>query len=210
MRGRRPWVPAPSGEKLLEIAWLGGDALLLRGREARVLLAPSSVPVPSGVDIVVGGGGDGNLLRPDGGPQVVARPGEYELRGVTVHGVALPTGTAFVAIVDEVPVCNFGALPTEFPEDTLESIGVVDVLAVSLEGGAPGRAVSAAALVGRLQPAVVVPIGFEPVEGGVPEALAAFIKEMGVGEVHPQARLSLSGFSGGSEDTRVVVLEPRR
>lgn len=193
----------------MEIAWLGGDALMLRGREVRVLLAPGAVPAPGAVDILVGAGDGVNVLRPEEGPQVVARPGEYELRGVTVHGIALPQATAFVASVDEVAVCDFGGVETAFPEDALEALGLIDVLAVSV-GGAPGRALAAAELVSRLQPAVVVPVGFEPVPEGMAEPLAAFVKEMGLGEVRPQPRLNLTGSSGGTEDTRVVVLEPRR
>lgn len=194
----------------MEISWLGGDALLLRGRDARVLVAPQAVSVPVAVDILVGGGEEQNRLRPEGGPQVVARPGEYELRGVTVRGVALAEGPVFVATVDDVPVMALGRWPAALPEEALEQLGVIDVLALSLAGGEAAGANQAAALVSRLAPAVVVPVGFEPQDGAVAPALAAFLKEMGVTEPKFQPRLNLTGFQGGSEESRVVVLEPRR
>ncbi len=194
----------------MEISWLGGDALLLRGRDARVLLAPQAFQVPSAVDIVVGGGEDQNVLRPEGGPQVVARPGEYELRGVTVRGVLLDGGPVFVATVDDVPVLALGRWPEKLSDEAVEQLGVIDVLALSLAGGEAAGATQGAELVSRLEPAVVVPVGFEPAEGEVVPALAAFLKEMGVADPKFQPRLNLTGFQGGSQESRVVVLEARR
>ena len=186
---------------------------MLRGREARVLVDPSGSDLESaaraGADILVGGVGTQNLLRPESGPQVVARPGDYELPGVSVRGVALREGTAFVTEVDEVAVCSFGALPREISEEMLEALGVIDVLAVSLLSGAPARTVAVAELVSRLEPAVMVPTGYEPAPELVTGELAAFVKEMGLAQVTAQAKLTLTGSAGGTEDTRVMILEPR-
>lgn len=182
---------------------------MLRGREAKVALAQSEADADNGADIVVAPG-EINRLRVGDGPQVVARPGEYELRGVSVRGVQLNGGTGLVAVVDEVQVCNLATMRPEISEDALEALGVIDVLALSLESEAPAAAQAAAALVARLQPSVVVPIGYEPQALGPAPALAAFLKEMGTQEVTPQARLTLTGSSGAAEETRVVLLEPRR
>jgi hypothetical protein len=188
--------------------------LLLRGREAKVLVDPSGSDAEAasraGADILVGGLRAQNVLRPESGPQVVGRPGEYELHGVSVRGVALRQGTAFVTEVDEVAVCSFGDLPTEISEDMLEALGVIDVLAVSLLRGAPARIVAVAELVSRLEPAVMVPTGYEPAADLATGELAAFVKEMGLAQVSSQPKLTLTGSAGGAEDTRVMILEPRR
>jgi L-ascorbate metabolism protein UlaG (beta-lactamase superfamily) len=198
----------------LDITWLGGDSLLLRGRETRVLTDPtnSGLEVGAGIEIVVGGVGAENVLRPESGPQVVAHAGEYELRGVSLRGINLPSGPVFVAEVDEVSVCNFGELPLEASEEALESLGVIDVLAVSVGGGTPARAMEVAQLVARLMPAVVIPVGYEPQPEGAPGQLVAFAKEMGAVQVTPQPKLTMSGSAagGGVEETRVVVLDLRR
>lgn len=192
----------------MEVTWLGGGVVMLRGREVKVALAPAETDAHNGADIVVAPG-EINRLRVGEGPQVVARPGEYELRGVSVRGVQLNGGTGLVAVVDEVQVCNLATMRPEISEDALEALGLIDVLALSLESEAPAAAQAAAALVARLQPNVVVPIGYEPQALGPAPALAAFLKEMGVQEVAPQARLTLTGSSGAGEETRVVLLEPR-
>ena len=198
----------------MEITWLGGDTLLLRGREAKVLIDPSGSDVDAaaraGADLLVGGSGSQNVLRPEAGPQVVARPGEYEFRGVSVRGVAVREGTAFVTEVDEVAVCSFGLLSTDISEEALEALGVIDVLAVSLQSGTPARAMAVAQLASRVQPAVMVPTGYEPAADLATGELVAFVKEMGLAQVGSQAKLTLTGSAGGTEDTRVVILEPRR
>ncbi|MHB1499822.1 MAG: MBL fold metallo-hydrolase [Candidatus Dormibacteria bacterium] len=198
----------------MDITWLGADSLLLRGRETKVLLAPTGddpqLAARAGADLVIGGTVKENVLRPDSGPQVVARPGEYELRGITVRGVPLKGATVFVAEVDDVTVCSFGDLDVELSDEAVEQLGFIDALGISLEGGSPARALAVSQLIARLQPAVMIPTGYQSVLDAAPGELAAFAREMGVAQVVPQAKLTLSGSSGTAEETRVVVLEPRR
>ncbi len=198
----------------MEITWLGESALLLRGRETRVLLDPAYAPdrpsANGAADIVVGSASEENVLTPTKGPQVVARPGEYELRGVSVRGVATAGGTVFVTEVDEVSVCDFGDLPGPLDVEALDAIGTIDVLAVSIKAGLSARAVEVVALVSQLQPSVLVPVGFRASGDESPGELGEFAKEMGLTQVTAQAKLTLAGSPGVSDDTRVVVLEARR
>lgn len=198
----------------MEITWLGESALLLKGRETKVLVDPSypapGAPAASSSEIVISARGGENQLRPERGPQVVARPGEYELRGVSVRGVETGAGTAFVAEVDEVAVCDFGELPGALDAEVIDALGSIDVLAVSLQQGSAARALEVANLISQLQPAVVVPVGFQLSSDGSLGELSPFAQEMGLTQVNPQAKLSLTGSAGVSDETRVVVLEARR
>jgi len=197
----------------LEITWLGESALLLKGRETKVLLDPAyqkgGALANSAAEIVVSAAGEDNVLRPVKGPQVVARQGEYELRGVSVRGVATAGGTLFVTEVDEVAVCDFGEFPGPLDVEALDALGTIDVLAVSLKQGSPARALEVAALVAQLQPSVLVPVGFQASGDESPGELGEFVKEMGLTQVSPQAKLTLAGSPGVSDDTRVVILEAR-
>ncbi|HVD03476.1 MAG TPA: MBL fold metallo-hydrolase [Candidatus Dormibacteraeota bacterium] len=198
----------------MDITWLGGNSLLLKGRETRVLLAPlgadAQTNTRAGADIVVGFTAGENVLRPDSGAQMVARPGEYELRGVSVRGVSVTAGTVFVTELDEVSVCNFGDQSTEISDEALEALGFIDVLGIGLDGGSAARAMAVAQLLTRARPAVCIPTGYVSALDAAPGELAAFVKEMGLAQVTPQGKLTLSGSSGSADDTRVVVLEPRR
>lgn len=198
----------------MEITWLGDSAILLKGRETKVLVDPAyqrdGSSINGSAEIVVSAAGQDNVLRPEHGPQVLARQGEYELRGVSVRGVVTEGGTVFVTEVDEVAVCDFGELPGPLDVEVLDALGTIDVLAVSLQQGSPARAVEVASLVSQLQPSVVVPVGYRAAGDGTLGELGPFAQEMGLTQVNPQAKLTLSGSPGISDDTRVVVLEARR
>jgi hypothetical protein len=93
--------------------------------------------------------------------------------------------------------------------EVVDSLGTIDVLAVSLQYGSAPRAREVASLVSQLQPAVLVPVGYRAASEGSLGELATFAQEMGLGQVVPLPKLSLSGSPGVSDETRVVVLEAR-
>ncbi|HUY61475.1 MAG TPA: MBL fold metallo-hydrolase [Candidatus Dormibacteraeota bacterium] len=201
----------------MELTWLGGGTVLARGRDARVLINPPEDPsflqsVRGGVDLVVRSDGQANALRPVTGPQVLARPGEYEVRGITVRGVAVGDAVVFVCDVDEVGIGATGNQVTAISEDEQDALGKIDVLILPV-GGGPGPAPAAAArLVARLQPSVVVPVQYAT--GLLEEAglagLEPFASEMGMQQWTAQPKLTLTGSPGVTDETRVVVLELRR
>ena len=198
----------------MEITWLGASALLLKGRDIRVLVDPAYQPAKASsngsFEIVVSSAAGENRLRPEQGPQVVARQGEYELRGVSVRGVATGSGTVFVTEVDEVAICDFGELPGALEVEAIDALGTIDVLAVSVQEGSAQRARELTNLVSQLQPAVLIPVGYRASGDGSLGELAPFAQEMGLAQVSPQPKLTLSGSPGISDETRVVVLEARR
>lgn len=196
----------------MEISWLGESALLLKGRGVKVLLDPAfkGAAAPQESELVVAAEAGENRLGSGVQPQVVGRPGEYEIRGVGVTGTVSGGVPVFAAEVDEVNVCELVRLPSELDPDVLEALGSVDVLAVSLEGGTAPRAREVANLVAQVQPPILIPIGYRPGADGSPGELASLVQEMGLGQVTAQAKLSLSGAPAETDETRVVVLEPRR
>ena len=200
----------------MEITWLGESALLLKGRDTRVLVDPAYQPGKTSstgsFEVVVSSAGGENQLRPEQGPQVVARQGEYELRGVSVRGVASGTGsgTVFVTEVDEVAICDFGELPGALDVEVIDALGTINVLAVSLQQGSAQRARELTNLISQLQPAVLIPVGYRASGDGSLGELAPFAQEMGLAQVNPQPKLTLTGAPGISDETRVVVLEARR
>jgi L-ascorbate metabolism protein UlaG (beta-lactamase superfamily) len=203
----------------MEITFVGGSCLRLRGRDVEVVVDPVAAG-PGGrqprlqPDIVVRteGGGDPALLRPaPGRPQEVGGPGEYEIRGVNVYGLAAGPTTIMRIEVDDVRVCALGRLTRQLTEDEIDALGHLDVLAVPVGGGDALEAQAAARLVNAVEPAIVVPVRYA-VNGvdGEYEPVDKFAKEMGVAEGWtPQPKLNLTGSLPTTEETRVVILEPR-
>ena len=205
----------------MEITYLGLSCLRLRGRDVVVLVDPPATTLPglgrSQPDIIVRTDGETvpERLRPrEGQAQEVAGPGEFEVRGVTIHG--LPSGeTTIMRIeVDEVCVATLGRLDRQLTEDEVDQLGRVDVLAVPVGGVDALGAVAATKVVNAIAPSIVVPVRYRSsgVEGsGDYEPLDRFAKEMGLTEetLPTQPKLSLTGAMGTAEETRVVILEPR-
>jgi L-ascorbate metabolism protein UlaG (beta-lactamase superfamily) len=203
----------------MEITFVGLSCLRLRGRDVEVVIDP----IPPGAsrhtprvnpDIVVRteGSGDPTLLRAaPGRPQEVLGPGEYEIRGVSVLGVAAGPTTIMRVELDDVRVCALGRIRRQLAEHEIDALGHVDVLAVPVGGGDGLEAQAAAKLVNALEPAIVVPVRYA-VAGldGDYEPVDKFAKEMGLAEGWaPQPKLNLTGSIPTAEETRVVVLEPR-
>lgn len=206
----------------MEITYLGQSCVRLRGRDAQVVVDPSDDSLPglsrATPDLIVRthGFADPVLLRPAAGrSQQVAGPGEFEVRGVAVHSAASGSGRTIVRIeIDDVRVVSVGALDRQLTEEEIDALGHVDVLVIPVGGGDSLAPQEATKVVNAVEPGIVVPVHYRhpssPGSGDL-EPVDTFAKEMGLaeGSYAAQAKLTLSGGSSTSDDSRVVILEPR-
>jgi len=205
----------------MEITYLGLSCLRLRGHDVQVLVDPPATTLPglgrSQPDIIVRTEGETvpERLRPRAGQaQEVSGPGEFEVRGVTVHGLPAGAITIMRIVVDEVCVAALGRLDRQLSEEEVDELGRVDVLTVPVGGVDALGAVAATKVVNAIAPAIVVPVRYRAsgVAGsGDYDPLDRFAKEMGLSDdaLPTQPKLSLTGTMGAAEETRVVILEPR-
>jgi L-ascorbate metabolism protein UlaG (beta-lactamase superfamily) len=200
----------------MEITYHGNSCIRLRGRNATVLIDPTDSQVKKLTpDLVVRTSGTTNpdLLRVrDEGPQEVRGPGEFEVVGVAIHGVAAGDITIMSVEVDDVRVANLGALDRQLSEDEIDEIGHIDVLALPVGGAEGGLSAAAAVKLARtVEPPVVIPVSSGPgEEQATLDSIDSFLKEMGLKDgVAAQPKLTLTGGLTTADDTRVVVLESR-
>jgi len=205
----------------VEITYLGLSCIRLRGHDVQVLVDPPATTLPglgrTPPDIIVRteGATVPERLRPrPGQAQEVSGPGEFEVRGVTVHGLPAGAVTIMRIVIDEICVAALGRLDRQLTEDEVDELGRVDVLAVPVGGVDALSAVAATQVVNAIAPAIVIPVRYR--SGGVAgtgdyDPLDRFAKEMGLtdGALPAQPKLSLTGIMGAAEETRVVILEPR-
>jgi L-ascorbate metabolism protein UlaG (beta-lactamase superfamily) len=137
---------------------------------------------------------------------VVAGPGEYEIGGVLVIGVATfhdgeqgkkrGKNTVYVMEMDEISVCHLGDLGHTLSAEQVEEIGNVDVLLLPVGGVSTINAVMAAEVVRQLEPKVVVPMHYKTPElSRELEPAEKFFKEIGVTHLDPQPKLSITKSS---------------
>jgi L-ascorbate metabolism protein UlaG (beta-lactamase superfamily) len=152
-----------------------------------------------------------------GEPVIINGPGEYEIGGVFVSGIAMHAidgntarwNVAYLFQYDNLTVLHLGDLAHVPDQSTIEAMGEVNVLLVPVGGGNSLRASQAADVIGMIEPHFIVPmhyalpglqINLDPVD--------RFLKAMGVNT--PQEEDVLRVTSGMlPEQSQVVVLRPR-
>ena len=201
----------------MEITWLGGSAVRVRSGDAVVVMgADDALPNDLAADIVtLSCGGP----RSVGDARVLSGPGEYEIAGFYISGLAtaLSAGdaegterrinTVFSLRAEDVSVCHLGAVAGALTPRQAQEIGQPDALVV--EAGGAGLPVAAAAqLVNQISPRIVVPVGYSAGdgEGDGLAPLSRLLGELGVTEAAEQARLSVTA-TNLPRDMRVVALK---
>lgn len=152
-----------------------------------------------------------------GEPRLVIRPGEYEINGVLILGI--PTfhdadrgrqrgkNIVYLMEVDEVSVCHLGDLGHVLSAEQVEEIGNVDVLLLPVGGVSTINATMAAEVVRQLEPKAVVPMHYKTQAlTWELEPVGRFLKEIGVKQVEPQPKLSLTKSSLPAS-TQVFLLD---
>jgi L-ascorbate metabolism protein UlaG (beta-lactamase superfamily) len=202
----------------MELTYHGHSCVRLRGREMTVVVDPPQTTLPGlakgaqGLVVRTEGATDPERLRPrDGEIQEVCGPGEFEIGGVSILGLATGETTVMRVAVDDVRVVLAGRLRRQLTEDEIDSLGHVDVLVIPVGGGDALSAIEAAKLVNAVEPSIVVPARYAAGDGGEYDPVGKFAKEMGLAEGtwEAQAKLVLTGSTGETDDTRVVFLEAR-
>lgn len=202
----------------MELTYHGHSCVRLRGREMTVVVDPPQTTLPGlakgtvGLIVLTEGATDPERLRARNGEiQEVCGPGEFEIGGVSILGLAAGETTVMRVSLDDVRVVVAGRLRRQLTENEIDSLGHVDVLVIPVGGGDALSAMDAAKLVNAVEPSIVVPARYGSGDGGEYDPVGKFAKEMGLAEGtwEPQAKLTLSGSTGETDDTRVVFLEVR-
>ena len=146
-------------------------------------------------------------------PFVVSGPGEYEINGVFVKGLASESGydgelrinTIYSINLEGMNICFLGSLSTEqLPKDADEAIDDVDILFVPIGGNGVLNAESAYKLAVSIGPKIIIPIHYGDI--GTKDALKVFLKEAGENP-KPESKLTLKKKDLEGKEAEVVVLE---
>jgi len=209
----------------MEITWLGHANFRLRGREGVVVTDPALWKGAAGrttADLVTVSHphpGHNQAALVGGEPRVISGPGEYEVKGIVVTGVATyhdaekgkkrGKNTAYVIGFDDLLVCHLGDLGHLLSTDQVDQMRNVDVLLIPVGGGVTVDAAQAVEVISLVEPRVVIPMHFRV--GDLDPSLDPvdrFLREMGVADSPPQPKATFSR-SNLPDGTQVVVLEPR-
>jgi L-ascorbate metabolism protein UlaG (beta-lactamase superfamily) len=142
-------------------------------------------------------------------------PGEYEVGGVFVTGIATPqeAGRArnvlYLFDYNGLTIAHLGDMEKVPSPTQMEALEQVNVLLVPVGGGNSLNAAQAAELVSMLEPNIVVPMHYQiPNLALNLDGVERFLKEMGVTEPAQEATLKVTA-TNMPEETQVVLLTPK-
>src|SRR3989338_5684136 len=157
-----------------------------------------------------------------GEPFIISNPGEYEMKGVFVQGIASfhdeaqgkerGMNTIYAIDGEGIKVCHLGDFgQKELTSEQLENIGDVDVLLIPVGGVYTINGKEAQKVISQLEPKIVIPMHYalpklkyklNPVED--------FLRTMGAKKAEPQEKLMIKekDLLAEREETEIVVLQP--
>lgn len=153
-------------------------------------------------------------------PFVITGPGEYEVKDVFVTGVGTfhdlvdgkekGTNTIYYINAAGLHLLHLGDLKHPLEEKHMEEMHEIDVLFVPVGGGDVLNAKQAAAVVGQIEPRVIIPMHYRA--GGLGSKLDGvdvFLKAMGAGKTEPLSKLKITDKDLPQEEMKIIVFEPQ-
>ena len=212
----------------MEIRWYGQACFRLRDRGRSVVTDPYGprlgLKLPrmtASIVTVSHQHEDHNYVRGiRGSPYAITGPGEYEVKGIFVIGVATyhdahrgqqrGKNTAYLIELDDLTVCHLGDLGHVPSQEQIEQFNGVDILLVPVGGRTTLAGARAAEVVNLIEPSVVIPMHFKiPGLKANLEGPARFLREMAVEEPMTLESLKINA-SQLPESVQVVLLEPKQ
>jgi L-ascorbate metabolism protein UlaG (beta-lactamase superfamily) len=164
--------------------------------------------------------GHNNSDAVKGANYVLNGPGEYEIGGVFITGIAMHFvneqvvhhNIAYLIQYGSLTVLHLGDLmhvPEQSTIEAIESMGAVNVALVPVGGGHSLRAPLAAEVIALFEPNYIIPMHYAlPGLAVELDPVDKFLKEMGVSKVQEEDILKVSSGSL-PEQPQVVVLRPQ-
>ncbi|BFD25283.1 MAG: MBL fold metallo-hydrolase [Candidatus Parcubacteria bacterium] len=195
------------------INWLGGLSVKLQDKTSSDGITVLINPVNAAIEAAIVAWTDPleKNKKVKGTPFVIDCAGEYDTTGVLVEGIDsypeeataknLPADNLIYRVeIDDISVVHLGALSRPLTDDQLGKLSGVDVLLVPIGGDKMIDSSQAAAVVARIEPRLVIPIGYDG-EAQVEK----FVKQLGVAPTREE-KLRLSKRDLPQEEMELVIL----
>ncbi len=156
-----------------------------------------------------------------GQPIVIDGPGEYEIEGVQLFGLASPLpaqdgeaperNIAFLVEADGLQIAHLGGGCAPPSAEEAELLSNLDILIVPIDGDEAVDPVQAARTVRTLEPKIAIPVSYPgpQAHGQQSEVLKAFLDATGLSAEESQPKLSVRARQLGDEQ-RIVLLDATR
>ncbi|HDN80193.1 MAG TPA: lactamase [Chloroflexi bacterium] len=212
----------------MEITWYGHSCFRIRDKGISIVTDPYDESIgyslpPLKADIVTVSHhhpGHSNWKKVKGKPKVLDGPGEYEVKGVFITGIATyhdrrkgrdrGKNVVFLFEFDGMTICHLGDLGHILNETQVEALTNVDVLLIPVGGVSTLTASEAAEVIRLLEPSIVIPMHYRTKGLAFKlNSVTKFFQEMGISKPETLTSLKLTKQNLPAE-TRICLLEQRQ
>lgn len=216
----------------MDITFLGHSSFKIKGKSASLVTDPFDpkmlgIKFPAVeaeiVTISHHHNDHNNVSLVEGVRKVVDGPGEYEINGISIIGIASyhddskgekrGKNTIYSIEVDGLKIVHLGDLGHKLSEDMIKEIGETDVLMIPVGGEFTIGPKEAVEIVRAINPTVVIPMHYQ-IPGLNKEIFAklapveSFLSELNI-KVEKLPKLVIKEGSLVAEDQKVVLLDKR-
>ena len=198
------------------ISWYGEACFLLESGRVRILIEPPQKE--SGInsprlksDILIyskSRNSEGSPLSgSETGTFVIDSPGEYEIKGINVLGIADEENTLYNIEIDGIKIAHLGFLGKDLDDGKIALINDPDIVLVPIGNGTVLDAEKAMKLINKIEPLVAIPMLYDIKGLKIKRApLSIFLKESEAKE-SSQPKLTIRKKDLIEEETKIVILE---
>ncbi len=210
----------------MDIVWFGQACFKIKGKNATIIIDPFDpefvgLKIPkeySDIVLISHQHEDHNFPKEiSGEPKIFSGPGEYEVKGVTITGIASfhdktqgserGKNTIFHILMDALNIVHLGDFgQASLTEEQIEAINTADILLIPVGGVYTIDGKEAVGIIAALEPKIIVPMhyGMDGLKFNL-DSVDKFLEEMGAEGVNPQPKLSITKDKL-PEEPMVVVL----
>ena len=206
----------------MEVQFYGANCLVISGKQGRIVVDDNLTRLGTRS---VSRDGDVAIFTSDYGQErsdaklLIDQPGEYEVSGVSVYGIAarahtdvdgVKSATIYKLVFDDTSVLILGHVYPELTDAQLEAIGMVDAMFVPVGGnGYTLDGIGALKLIKKIEPKVVVPTHYDDPALTFPvpqQDLVQVLKAVAMDPKETTSKLKLKGSELG-DVMQLTILE---
>lgn len=206
----------------MDVQFYGANCLVISGKQVRIVVDDNLTELGAKT---ISREGDvvlftiANTQDKVSAKLIVDQPGEYEVSGVSIYGIAArahididdaKSATMYKLVLDDTNILITGHIYPELTDSQLEAIGMVDVMFIPVGGnGYTLDGTGALKLIKKIEPKIVVPTHYDDsaLNFSVPQQdLAQALRAMAMEQKERTNKLKLKGSELG-DGMQLIVLE---